>query len=79
MQKIAVVVTDLVEDVEFVDPVQALRDVGHDVTVIGFAQTPVTGKHGTTIKIDRAIADVTPEDFDALLHPRRFLARPTAR
>ena len=72
MQKIAVVVTDLVEDVEFVDPVQALQDAGHDVTVIGFAQTPVTGKHGTTIKIDRAIADVTPEDFDALFIPGGF-------
>lgn len=72
MTKVAVVVTDLVEDVEFVDPVDALRQAGHDVTIIGFDKTPVTGKHGTKITIDEVIADVNPEDFDALYIPGGF-------
>lgn len=72
MKKVAIVVTDLVEDVEFVDPVKAIRDAGHDVTVIGFEKTTVTGKHGTAIMIDRSIAEVNPEDFDALYIPGGF-------
>ena len=35
-KKVAVVVTDLVEDVEFTDPVEAIKNAGHDVTTIGF-------------------------------------------
>ncbi|MCH5462850.1 type 1 glutamine amidotransferase [Lactobacillus sp. LC28-10] len=72
MKKVAVVVTDLVEDVEFVDPVNAIRDAGHNVTIIGFEKGTVTGKHNTVITIDRSIADVKPEDFDALFIPGGF-------
>lgn len=72
MKKVAVVVTDLVEDVEFVDPVNAIRDAGHEVTVIGFEKGAVTGKHDTAITIDQSIADVKPEDFDALYIPGGF-------
>lgn len=72
MKKVAVVVTDLVEDVEFVDPVKAIRDAGHDITVIGFERTTVTGKHDTAITIDCSIAEVNPEDFDALYIPGGF-------
>lgn len=72
MKKVAVVVTDLVEDVEFVDPVNAIRDAGHDVTVIGFEKGLVSGKHDMSITIDQSIAEVNPEDFDALFIPGGF-------
>ncbi len=33
-KKIAVVLTDMFEDVEYTDPAQALEDAGHELTVI---------------------------------------------
>ena len=71
-KKVAVVVTDLVEDIEFTDPVEAIKNAGHDVTTIGFEEGTVEGKHGTKINIDKSIADVKPEDFDALFIPGGF-------
>ena len=71
-KKVAVLVTDFVEDVEYTDPVKAIEDAGHDVTTIGFEKGTVTGKHGTKITIDQAISEVKPEDFDALFIPGGF-------
>jgi len=71
-KKVAVVVTDLVEDIEFTDPVEAIKNAGHDVTTIGFEVGTIKGKHGTEINIDKSIADVAPEDFDALFIPGGF-------
>ncbi|GAJ26720.1 ThiJ/PfpI family protein [Liquorilactobacillus sucicola DSM 21376 = JCM 15457] len=73
MSKIAVVVTDLVEDIEYTSPVAALEKEGHDVVTIGFeGKDSVTGKHGTKISIDKSIKEVDPADFDALLIPGGF-------
>nr|WP_054750313.1 type 1 glutamine amidotransferase domain-containing protein [Lacticaseibacillus thailandensis] len=62
----------MVEDVEFTDPVQALKDAGHDVTVIGYEKNTITGKHGLKVAIDTTIGDVKPSDFDALFIPGGF-------
>ncbi|AQW20981.1 glutamine amidotransferase [Lentilactobacillus curieae] len=73
MSKIAVLVTDFVEDIEYTSPVEALEKAGNDITVIEFeAGKTVEGKHGTKIKVDKAISDVKPEDFDGLLIPGGF-------
>lgn len=72
MKKIAIVVTDLVEDVEYTEPVNALKAAGHEITVIGFEKGCVTGKHGLEIKIDQAIGDVQAAHFDALYIPGGF-------
>ncbi|KRN31201.1 type 1 glutamine amidotransferase domain-containing protein [Weissella halotolerans] len=73
MAKVAVIVTDLVEDAEFSDPVAALQEAGHEVVTIGFEKgTTVKGKHGLAIPIDEGIADVKPTDFDALFIPGGF-------
>ena len=73
-KKIAALVTDLFEDVEYTEPVKAFRDKGHEVINVGLeAGTTVTGKkHGTEVRIDRAVADVALQDFDALLIPGGF-------
>jgi protease I len=71
-KEVAVVVTDLVEDVEYTEPVEAIKAAGHNVTTIGFEEGTVEGKHGTKITIDKSIADVKPEDFDALFIPGGF-------
>ncbi|TGA98322.1 type 1 glutamine amidotransferase [Sporolactobacillus shoreae] len=73
MSKVAVIVTNDVEDIEFTSPKDALEAAGHEVTVIEKeANTTVTGKHGTEIHVDKGIDDVKPEDFDALLVPGGF-------
>ena len=71
-KKVAVLVTDLVEDIEFTDPVKALKESGASVTTISFSTEAVTGKHGTKIDIDKSIGDVAPSDFDALFIPGGF-------
>ncbi|UBH08194.1 type 1 glutamine amidotransferase domain-containing protein [Macrococcus armenti] len=72
-KKIAVVLDNLFEDVEFTSPVEAFKKEGHEVTVIGKKTGTVTGKsENTEVQIDKAISDVKPEDFDALLIPGGF-------
>nr|WP_205603303.1 type 1 glutamine amidotransferase domain-containing protein [Heyndrickxia ginsengihumi] len=72
-KKVAVVVTDMVEDVEYTDPVKAYKDAGHEVINIEKeAGKTVKGKHGTSITIDKSIDEVKAEEFDALLIPGGF-------
>jgi protease I len=69
-KKVAVLVTDMVEDVELTSPKEALEQAGYDVVLIEKeAGKEITGKKGTTFVIDAAIDDVKPEEFDALLLP----------
>ena len=71
MAKVATVMTDLFEDVEFTSPRDALIEAGHEVVVIGSEKgTTVTGKKGEAeVEIDLGIDDAKPEDYDALLIP----------
>ena len=73
MSKVAVIVTDLVEDVELTSPKEALEAAGHEVVVISNegAQT-VEGKQGGTFTVDAAIDTIDPASFDALLIPGGF-------
>lgn len=71
MAKIATVITNDFEDVEYTDPAKAYKEAGHEVTTIEFeAGNSVKGKQGeATVSIDKGIDDVKPEDFDALFIP----------
>jgi protease I len=71
MSKIAVLITDLFEDVEYTKPAAAFRNAGHDLIHIGLqAGKTVKGKKaGTPVTIDKAVKDVSIDDFDALLIP----------
>ncbi|CAK6481137.1 type 1 glutamine amidotransferase domain-containing protein [Peribacillus castrilensis] len=72
-KKIATLITNLFEDVEYTDPVQAFKGAGHEViTIDKQSGNEVTGKKGTTVKIDKSIDEVHPADFDALLIPGGF-------
>ncbi|HSI67545.1 MAG TPA: type 1 glutamine amidotransferase domain-containing protein [Planococcus sp. (in: firmicutes)] len=74
MAKIATLMTDMFEDVEYTDPVKAFNDAGHEVfTIEKEAGKQVTGKKGeTVVTIDKGIDDVNPDDFDALFLPGGF-------
>ncbi|USY55477.1 type 1 glutamine amidotransferase [Bacillus sp. 1780r2a1] len=73
-KKIAVLVTDLFEDVEYTDPAKALKEAGHELTTIDVeGGKTVKGKQGeATVSIDKGIKEVKPEEFDALFLPGGF-------
>jgi protease I len=71
MSKIAVIITDLFEDVEYTKPVEAFRKAGHEPIHVGLKEgkTVKGKKEGTPVKIEKEVKDVSAEDFDALLIP----------
>src|SRR5699024_9225804 len=74
MSKIATVITDLFEDVEYTEPANHFKDVGHDVITIEMEKgKTVEGKQGDAkVTIDKSIEDVAESDFDALFIPGGF-------
>jgi protease I len=73
-KKIATVITDMFEDIEFTDPAEAFKEAGHEVITIGDEKgKQVEGKNKeATVTIDQGIDDVDPNDFDALFIPGGF-------
>ncbi|MFD1362617.1 type 1 glutamine amidotransferase domain-containing protein [Lentibacillus salinarum] len=73
-KKIATVITDMFEDVEYTDPAKAFKDAGHEVIAIEKEKgKKVTGKNKEIgVTIDEAIDNVSPDQFDALFIPGGF-------
>ena len=70
MSRIAVLMTDMFEDVEYEKPSDAFRRAGHELILVGLtAGMPVRGKRGMTVRIDRAVHDIHASDFNALFIP----------
>ncbi len=71
MARIAVLITNMFEDVEYTEPAKAFENKGHDLVHVGLeANETVKGKaDGTAVVIDEAVGDVKVSDFDALLIP----------
>jgi protease I len=74
-RKIAILIAPRgTEDPEFAQPLAAVTDAGGAVTVIGLqAGTAETNNHdldpGSTYPVDKAIGDVSADEFDALIIP----------
>ncbi|MBP2078568.1 type 1 glutamine amidotransferase domain-containing protein [Oceanobacillus polygoni] len=73
-KKIATVITNMFEDVEYTSPAEAFKEAGHEVITIEKEKgNEVTGKNKeTTLTVDHGIDDVNPADFDALFIPGGF-------
>ncbi len=71
MSKIAVIITNMFEDSEYSKPVNAFKKAGHKIIHVGLKEEEVVKgkKKGTPVKIDKAVTDVSVDDFDALLIP----------
>lgn len=71
MARVAVVLDDFFEDVEYTEPVGEFQKAGHAVEIIGLkAGTTVRGKkNNTAVTISKSFDDVMVGDFDALLIP----------
>jgi protease I len=74
MSRVAVIITDLFEDVEYTDPADAFRSAGHELIHIGLekGETVKGKKKQTPVTIEAAVNEVAPDDFDALLIPGGF-------
>ncbi len=75
-KRIAALVGDGYEEAELVEPRRALEEAGAIVTIVGLdekARQKIRGKRGLddggSVRAEELVADVTAEDFDALLIP----------
>lgn len=71
MSKIAVLITDMFEDVEYAKPAEGFKKAGHTLVHVGLtAGATVRGKHNKEqAVIDNAVDDMKVSDFDALFIP----------
>src|SRR5699024_5677202 len=70
---IAVLATDMVEEIELTNPVEAYKDTSHTVDIISNdSNKTINGKNGNEIQADKGIDDVDASDYDALLVPGGF-------
>jgi protease I len=74
MSHIAVIIDDMFEDSEYTHPAGAFKSEGHELIHIGIqkGKTVIGKKNKTPVQIDKAIKDVSVDDFDALLIPGGF-------
>lgn len=74
MSKVAAILTNMFEDIEYTEPADAFRDAGHEIITVGLkaGETVKGKKEQTPVDIDRSVGDASPEQFDALLIPGGF-------
>jgi protease I len=69
-KKIAYLVEEGFEDLEFWVPLMRLREEGAEVTVVSAGRSNYfVGKHCLEAKVDANAEDLSPDDFDALVVP----------
>jgi protease I len=69
-KRVAVLAEELYEDLELWYPALRLREAGAEVKIIGSGSAPThPSKHGYPVTVDASAADVSADDFDALVVP----------
>ncbi|MDV3293653.1 MAG: type 1 glutamine amidotransferase [Nitrososphaerales archaeon] len=69
-RKVAILVENLYEDLEFWYPYYRLKEAGADVTVVGTGSADLyKGKHGLDAKPQTTADKVSAKDFDAVVIP----------
>ena len=72
-RKVAILVENLYEDLEFWYPYYRLKEEGADITVVGTGSAALyTGKHGLEAKPDITADKADPGAFDAVVIPGGF-------
>src|SRR5258708_33928062 len=72
--RVAVLATDGFEETELTEPVKALKDAGARVTILSLQDGQIQGvghdlDKTVKVKVDRALRDVSAEEFDAIHLP----------
>ena len=69
-RRVAILVENLYEDLEFWYPYYRLKEEGADITVVGTGSSPLyKGKHGLEAKPDATAEQADPRAFDAIVIP----------
>jgi protease I len=72
-KKVAILAADMFERVELEEPRRALESAGATTEVVSIHGGEIQGfdhfEPSTTVKVDRTVEEVSPEDYDALLVP----------
>jgi protease I len=66
---VAFLMTDGFEDSEFTEPWKAVTDHGAEALLVSPTTGELEGKNGYRQQVDRPVADVVPDQFDALVLP----------
>lgn len=67
--KALILSADNFEDSELLVPYYRLKEAGIEVTVAALKRGAITGKHGYEVAVDKAIAEVDPDDYAILVLP----------
>jgi protease I len=72
-RKIAILAADGVEQVELDEPRKAIEDAGATTELLSLEEGEILAfnhlDHGDKIRVDKAVADANPADYDGLLIP----------
>jgi protease I len=70
-KRVAVLVADRYEDIEFWYPYYRMKEAGAEVSILGpdFGPEEVHSKYGHPAKIEMRAKDANPDDFDAVIIP----------
>ena len=72
-KKIAILAADMFERVELEKPRKALADAGAEIEIVSIEKGEIKGfdhfDPANTVKVDRAVEEVLPADYDALVIP----------
>jgi protease I len=81
--RIAAIAADGVEEPELTEPMKALKDAGAKVDVLSLKAGPIQcfqhQEKGSRVTADKAVKDVRPDDYDALLLPGGALSADALR
>jgi protease I len=73
-KKIAILAADGVEQVEYEKPKQAVEEAGASTELLSLTEGEIQAMNGDvdkgdTFKVDKTVADASPEDYDGLILP----------
>jgi len=67
--KALIISADHFEDSELLFPYYRLQEEGLEVDIASIARGKINGKHGYEVGVNRALRDVDPNEYDALILP----------
>jgi protease I len=72
-KRVAILATDMFEQVELVEPRKAVEEAGAEVELVSLETGEIQGFNhydkADTFRVDKAVSDVSADDYDALLLP----------
>lgn len=69
MARILLLAAEQFRDEELLEPLQLLREAGHEVETAGPVNGPVTGLLGAVVEVERRLEEVEVDGYDMLVMP----------